>query len=109
MSTLVRARLRMAGAALALSLSASACADLGGGAGAPLPQALAPGQAPGTVVIAASGDPAQLVKGLQDAITANGGKGAAGVDHAAAARDVGGQIPPNTEVIGGPGVGAPGP
>jgi uncharacterized protein (DUF302 family) len=102
MSTLVRARLRTAGVALALSLCASACADLGGGAGAPLPQALAPGQAPGTVVVAAGGDPAQLVKGLQDAITANGGKVAAVVDHAAAARDVGVQIPPNTVVIGGP-------
>jgi uncharacterized protein (DUF302 family) len=102
MSTLVRARLRTAGAALALTLTASACADLGGGAGAPLPQALAPGQAPGTVVVATNGDPAQLVKGLQDAITGNGGEVAAVVDHAANAQAVGVQIPPNTVVIGGP-------
>jgi uncharacterized protein (DUF302 family) len=102
MSTPVRARLRTAGAALALTLTASACADLGGGAGAPLPQALAPGQAPGTVVVATNGDPAQLVKGLQDAITGNGGEVAAVVDHAANAQAVGVQIPPNTVVIGGP-------
>jgi uncharacterized protein (DUF302 family) len=102
MSPLVRVRLRTAGVALALSLSASACADLGGGAGAPLPQALAPGQAAGTVVVTAGADPGALVKSLQEAITATGGKVAAVVDHAAAARDVGVQIPPNTVVIGGP-------
>jgi uncharacterized protein (DUF302 family) len=102
MSTLARARLRTAGAVLVLSLSASACADLGGGAGAALPQSLAPGQAAGTVVVAASGDPAALVKSLQAAITAGGGTVAAVVDHAAAAKDVGVQIPPNTVVIGGP-------
>jgi uncharacterized protein (DUF302 family) len=102
MSPLVRARLRTAGVVLALSLSASACADLGGGAGAPLPQALAPGQAPGSVVVTAGADPAALVKSLQEAITGTGGKVAAVVDHAAAARDVGVQIPANTVVIGGP-------
>jgi uncharacterized protein (DUF302 family) len=102
MSTLVRARLRTASAAIALSLSASACGDLGGGTNVALPPALAPGQAPGTVVLAAGGDQAALVKGLQDAITAGGGTVAAVVDHAAAARDVGVQIPPNTVVIGGP-------
>jgi uncharacterized protein (DUF302 family) len=103
MSSPVRSRLRAVGAVLALSLSASACANLGGGTGTQLPQSLKPGQAAGTVVVAAGGgDPAQLVQGLKDAITANGGTVAAVVDHAAAASAVGVQIPPNTVVIGGP-------
>ncbi|WP_214402109.1 DUF302 domain-containing protein [Pseudonocardia lacus] len=102
MSTLFRARMRTAGAALALSLSATACGTLDGGAGATLPAALTPGEVAGSVTVGADGDPAALVQGLQDAITAGGGRVAAVVDHAAAARAAGVQIPPNTVVIGGP-------
>ncbi|MCO1660228.1 DUF302 domain-containing protein [Pseudonocardia humida] len=94
--------MRTVGAVLALSLSASACGALDGGSGATLRAALVPGQPAGSVTVAADGDPAALAQRLQDAITSGGGRVAAVVDHAAAAREAGVQIPPNTVVIGGP-------
>jgi uncharacterized protein (DUF302 family) len=102
MPTLVRARIRTAGAALALSLSASACGGLDGGAGATLRASMAPGDVAGAITVAADGAPEGVVQGLRDAITGSGGKVVAVVDHAAAARAAGTEIPPNTVVIGGP-------
>jgi uncharacterized protein (DUF302 family) len=101
MSPLVRARVRTAAVVLLLSVSATACGNLSGGAGTQLKPALDPGEPAGTVTVAAGGDPAQLVQGLQDAITAAGGTVLAVVDHAATAQAAGVQIPANTVVIGG--------
>jgi uncharacterized protein (DUF302 family) len=106
MPSLVRARTRTAGAVpalvLVLALSATACGELDGGAGAVLPAALTPGQPAGTVTAPAAGDPAGVAQAVQDAITAGGGRVVAVVDHAAAAREAGVEIPPNTVVLGGP-------
>ncbi|WP_219413233.1 DUF302 domain-containing protein [Pseudonocardia nigra] len=91
---------RALGVALALAVGSTACAN-------PeplveeLPQA-APGQPAGTVVLpAGASDVARTVQRIQDAITAAGGTVTALVDHAADARGVGVEIPPNTVVIGG--------
>jgi uncharacterized protein (DUF302 family) len=101
MPTLVRARIRTAGAALALSLSATACGTLDGGAGATLRAALAPGEVAGAISVAADGDPGAVAQTVREAITGSGGKVTAVVDHAAAARTAGVDIPPNVVVLGG--------
>ncbi|OLT13700.1 hypothetical protein BJF78_21220 [Pseudonocardia sp. CNS-139] len=86
------------GAVLALVLTG--CGNLPPtSAPAPVP---VPGQAPGTVVAPAGADVPTVVRQVQDAITAGGGVVVTTVDHTATARAVGVQLPPTTEVIGGP-------
>lgn len=92
--------LRMLPAALVVAVIATGCGNVAS-IEVPLSTAPAPGQPAGTVQIPAGTDAAQTVQRVQDAILANGGTVAAVVDHAAAARTAGVEIPPTVVVIGG--------
>jgi uncharacterized protein (DUF302 family) len=87
-------------AALALVLGTSACGNLGSGA-VPLPLSV-PGRPAGSIVVPTGTDVPTAVQRVRDAITGGGGSVLTVVDHTANARVAGVQIPPTTEVIGGP-------
>jgi uncharacterized protein (DUF302 family) len=95
------APLRAAGVVLAVAMAASACGNLGNGDVA-APPAAPPGQAAGTIVVPAGTDVAAAVQRIRDAITAGNGTVVTVVDHTANARAAGVEIPPTSEVIGGP-------
>jgi uncharacterized protein (DUF302 family) len=92
---------RALGAVVALVLAVAGCGNASASAGlAPLPAP--PGQAPGTLVVSVDSDVADVVQRVRDAVTADGGRVVAVVDHRADTAPVGRQIPPATLVIGGP-------
>lgn len=94
----VRSRaVRSWAAVLALALGTTAC----GNTETVLKPSALSGQPAGSIVVPAGGDVPQLVQRLQDAVAADGGAPVV-VDHAADARALGIEIPPNTTVIGGP-------
>jgi uncharacterized protein (DUF302 family) len=92
--------IKVTAAALALIVGASACGSLDSGA-VPLPLSV-PGQPAGTIVVPTGADVPTVVQRVRDAITSAGGSVLTVVDHTANARVAGVEIPPTTEVIGGP-------
>jgi uncharacterized protein (DUF302 family) len=87
-----------------LTFGATACGNIALGtlgSGAPGPTTIA-GQPSGTIAVPAGTDVAAAAQRVRDAITAGGGTVVTVVDHTANARAVGVQLPPITEVIGGP-------
>jgi uncharacterized protein (DUF302 family) len=100
-ATRTSAVIRAVGAAVALAVVGTACAGNAGDGLPPAPPA-APNQPAGTLVVPAGTDMGTAVQRVRDAITADGGTVVTVVDHAADARAAGVQIPPITEVIGGP-------
>lgn len=96
----IRARPIRSGAAVVLVLLVAACGTAGAAA-APLVTTLPPGQPAGTVTVGAGSDVAQVAGQIQDAIVATGGTVAAVLDHTAAARALGVDLPPSTVVVGG--------
>ncbi|GAA1304125.1 DUF302 domain-containing protein [Pseudonocardia xinjiangensis] len=107
MSVLVRAHptrrsdtIRTWGAAMTLAVVAAACGNPGNGE-VELEPHTAPGQPPGTILLAAGTDFAGTVQRVQGAITGGGGAVATVVDHTASAREAGATIPASALVIGG--------
>jgi uncharacterized protein (DUF302 family) len=94
---------RALGAVVAIVLAVAGCGSASAGASAELaPPPAPPGQAPGTLVVSVDSDVADVVQRVRDAVSADGGRVVAVVDHSAGTAPVGRQMPPTSLVIGGP-------